>query len=195
MQSKHQAATSNTPDGVRLSRERILDTAIELVHAGGLEALSMRRIAQQLDVWPMSLYRYFRDKDELIEALEDAAAQQVTLPNPDASWRQQATELLRQLHDTFAHHPGTAGLRVNSPRDTPAAHRISEAGLAIFRSAGFDEPEAARAWQALLSYTAGFPGLQLGWQPAHATEDDFDYGLQRLLDGLSARLAERQAAR
>jgi AcrR family transcriptional regulator len=192
MRRKDQNGAASTPDGAGLSRERILDAAMALVDHDGIEALSMRRIAQQLDVWPMSLYRYFHDKDELLEALGDATAEQVDLPDPDAPWREQAAELLRGLRAAFARHPGTAGLRVDSPRHTPAAHRISEAGLALLRHAGFDEPEAARAWQALLSYTAGFPGLHQVWQGPGATPDDFDYGLQRLLDGLAQRLKERQ---
>jgi AcrR family transcriptional regulator len=193
MQRKNQNTAAHAPDGARLSRERILDTAIALVDTDGIEALSMRRIAQQLDVWPMSLYRYFHDKDELIEALGDATAEQVSLPDPDAPWRQQAAELLRGLREAFARQPGTAGLRVDSPRHTPAAHRISEAGLAILRHAGFDEQEAARAWQALLSYTVGFPGLHLAWRAQGTTTDDFDYGLERLLDGLSQRLTQPQS--
>lgn len=192
MRRKDQTAATDTPNGAGLSRERILDTAISLVDSDGIDALSMRRIAQQLDVWPMSLYRYFHDKDELLEALGDATAEQVDLPSTHAPWREQASELLRSLRAAFARHPGTAGLRVDSPRHTPAAHRISEAGLAILRHAGFDDQEAARAWQALISYTAGFPGLHLTWQEPASTAEDFDYGLQRLLDGLAGRLTQPQ---
>src|SRR3954453_13226884 len=52
-----------------LSRERILEVALELASAEGVEALSMRRLAQELDVWPMSVYRYFQDKDALLDAM------------------------------------------------------------------------------------------------------------------------------
>lgn len=190
MGRNNETAAEQATNGARLSRERILEAAMTLVDSDGIEALSMRRIAQQLDVWPMSLYRYFQDKDELIAALDDATAEQVTLPDPDAPWREQAAELLRGLRKAFARHPGTTGLHVESPRHTPAAHRISETGLAILRRAGFEEQEAARAWQALLSYTAGFPGLHLAWQAAEATADDFEYGLDRLLDGLSQPLTD-----
>ena len=53
----------------RLSRERILEVARRIASDEGLDALSMRRIAQQLDVWPMSLYRHFADKEALLDAL------------------------------------------------------------------------------------------------------------------------------
>ena len=58
-------AASSTPPGTRgarLSRERIVEAALGIVEREGLGALSMRRLAQELDVWPMSVYRYFRDK-------------------------------------------------------------------------------------------------------------------------------------
>jgi TetR/AcrR family tetracycline transcriptional repressor len=55
-----------------LSRERIVDAAFRLLEQDGWDALSMRRLAQELDVWPMAVYRYFRDKDELVEALSRA---------------------------------------------------------------------------------------------------------------------------
>jgi len=54
--------TTSEP-ATRLSRERVLEAALALAEREGLEALSMRRIAQELDVWPMSLYRYFHDKE------------------------------------------------------------------------------------------------------------------------------------
>src|SRR5205814_741573 len=52
-----------------LSHEWILEVALELAEAEGIEALSMRRLAQELDVWPMSVYRYFQDKDALLDAM------------------------------------------------------------------------------------------------------------------------------
>ena len=53
----------------RLSRQRIVATSFGLLEREGWEALSMRRLAQELDVWPMAVYRYFHDKDELVDAL------------------------------------------------------------------------------------------------------------------------------
>src|ERR671936_593320 len=116
----------------RLSRDRILDAALALVDREGLEALSMRRLAEELDVWPMSLYRYFHDKEELVGALADAAAEEVTPPSPSRPWREQMTELLAQARTIFERHPG--GLRPHD--DGPAAARVRETGLAILEQAG-----------------------------------------------------------
>jgi len=164
---------ANVARGERLSRQRILDAALALLGRDGPEALSMRRLAQELDVWPMSLYRYFHDKDELVAALADAAAEDIATPLPSSPWREQMRELLAQARVILESHPG--GLR---PQDTrPAASRVHTAGLAILERAGFAGGEADKAWQALLAYTAGAAAFD-------SSTEEFDYGLARLLNGL-----------
>jgi AcrR family transcriptional regulator len=170
--------TTTGARGERLSRERILDTALALVARDGLDALSMRRLAQDLDVWPMSLYRYFHDKDELLVALADAAAERIAPPAVSGSWRTQMQELLGQARTIFQSHPG--GLRPQD--DGPATARVRDTGLAILERAGFAADEAHTAWQALLAYTAGSAAFDSG-------AGDFEYGLARILDGLQAQLA------
>jgi AcrR family transcriptional regulator len=171
-----QAATTPAR-GERLSRERILGAALALVARDGLDALSMRRLAQDLDVWPMSLYRYFHDKDELVAALADAAAENIAPPATVGPWREQMQELLGQARTIFERHPG--GLRPQD--DGPAAARVRDTGLAILQRAGFDHNEAQTAWQALLAYTAGTAAFA-------SSAADFEYGLARMLDGLGSML-------
>jgi TetR/AcrR family transcriptional regulator, tetracycline repressor protein len=206
----------------KLSRERIVEAALEVVGRDGLEALSMRRLAQELDVWPMSVYRYFRDKEELLDAVVDGAADEIALGSGSGSWREQIRDLL--LHARAALGQDPAGLRTRFTRAmlTPGALRLSEAGLKILQDAGFEPGEAARAWRALCGYAFGFTGFDDDAAPDEALRraraalatlppDDFpaltaaadgfagalvgheelDYGLDRLLDGLEARLAAR----
>jgi len=170
----NQVTPTGAPD--RLSRQRILDTALALVSSDGLDALSMRRLAQALDVWPMSLYRYFHDKDALVAALADAAAEDIASPAGDGPWPKQMRELLGQARAALERHPGSL-----HPQDEgPAAVRVRDAGLTILKRAGINGTEAASAWQALLAYTAGAAGFNLD-------TEDFEYGLNHLLKGLSAR--------
>jgi AcrR family transcriptional regulator len=158
---------------MRLSRERIVDAALQLVERDGWNGLSMRRLAQQLDVWPMAVYRYFRDKDELLEAMAEAAAEQVSLPSGRGSWRTQMRKLLHESRRALGGQPASRALL------TPASLRLSDAGLRILRDAGLDEADTAKAWRALFVYTLGFS----------ADEDaEFEFGLECLLDGLDARL-------
>jgi TetR/AcrR family transcriptional regulator, tetracycline repressor protein len=207
----------------RLSRELILQVALESVDEDGLEALSMRRLAQKLDVWPMSIYRYFRDKDELLDAVAESAAEGLTVPANRASWRNQMRQLLHEARRVLGADAG--GLATRLPRAilSPGLLKLSEAGLTILDRAGFDREEAARAWRAILSYTFGFtatavagdaerltraaiaslpedeyPALSAAANElaaALAAEEEFDHGLDSLLDGLmrAASSPERTA--
>jgi TetR/AcrR family tetracycline transcriptional repressor len=201
-------------DVVRLSNERILAAARDIVEGEGLDALSMRRLAKDLDVWPMSVYRYFRDKDDLLDALAASAAGEVVIPRPGASWREQMVALLEQARAAMSTDTGG---RLPRAFLTPAVLRISEAGLAILEDAGLGKDEAARAWRTLWSYTFGFATFALAPTPAEArrrtrsalaalpdedypaltsaadevaaafaADEEFRYGLERLLDGLAA---------
>jgi TetR/AcrR family tetracycline transcriptional repressor len=197
-----------------LSRERILEVALELAAAEGVEALSMRRLAQELDVWPMSVYRYFQDKDALLDAMAaDLMAQLPELP-ASGSWRERMHGLLDEVASRLADAPGLA-TRLPRAFLAEGALRLPEAGIAILLDAGFRRAEAASAWRALWSYTFGFAtfgvesaravraavaGLHEDEYPALAeageafadalaSRDEFAAGLDRLLDGLEARAA------
>jgi AcrR family transcriptional regulator len=219
------AASSTRHTG--LSRERILGVARQLVDQEGMNALSMRRLAQELDVWPMSVYRYFQDKDELLDALAESAAEAIPLPSGDESWRIQLTALLNDARTAVGQDPSGIGGRLARAFLTPGALRVSEAAMRILQSAGFEPAEAASAWRALWSYTFGFATFRIGptasetlrhtrtaiaalpdeeyptllgapneFAAALAGEEEFDHGLQRLLDGLEAQLAhDRRSTR
>jgi AcrR family transcriptional regulator len=166
------AQPSSSPPREPLSRERILATALALGRRDGPEALSMRRIAQELDVWPMSLYRHFRDKDELLDALASEAARGLSSPGDGRSWREDMTTLLDRTYMAFAAHP--AGVRLHREAS------LRETGEAILARAGLNGPEADSAWTALVAYAAG--AAAIGADPAR-----FGYGAERLLDGIQAR--------
>jgi AcrR family transcriptional regulator len=154
----------------RLSRERIIDAALGLTAREGPTALSMRRVAQELDVWPMSLYRYFRDKDELVEALAESAAEEIA-PSGDGPWRDELGELLSAARRAFERNPGSARLL----RD----RRLRESGLTLLIRAGLTRAEALDAWDAAMAYAAGAAAVRL-------SPKRFEYGLGRLIDGFTA---------
>src|SRR4051794_31555637 len=89
----------------QLSRDRILTAARAVVEEDGLDALSMRRLAQELDVWPMSVYRYFQDKDELVDAVAASSAEAFELPSRRGSWRTQMRQLLGDARARLAAEP------------------------------------------------------------------------------------------
>jgi TetR/AcrR family tetracycline transcriptional repressor len=171
----------------------------------------MRRLAQELDVWPMAVYRYFRDKDELLDAMLGAAAEAVTIPRERGPWRAQMGDLLREVRRTLGTHSSALGLPAGRVLLSTGGLRISDAGLRILGRAGLDPQEAARAWGALFGYAVGFPTFESDARQARMAiaglpEEDypaltaaaqafatsgegdaqFEYGLECLLDGLEA---------
>ncbi|WP_067890289.1 TetR/AcrR family transcriptional regulator [Actinomadura chibensis] len=88
----------------RLTPEQIVRTAIELADASGLDALSMRRIADELGVSPMSIYTYVPGKAELIDVMVDRAVAELTPPDQD-SWRGRLEHIARGNWDLFHRHP------------------------------------------------------------------------------------------
>jgi TetR/AcrR family tetracycline transcriptional repressor len=204
----------------RLSPERILRVALDLTQREGLDGLSMRRLAQELDVWPMAVYRYFRDKDELLDAMLGAAADGVTIPPERGPWREQMSELLHEVRRTLGTHSSALGLPAGRVLLSAGGLRISDAGLRILGRAGLEPREAAQAWGALFGYAVGFPtfesdarqarvaiaGLPEDEYPALSaaaeafvasgeSEAQFEYGLECLLDGLEARVQTKKGPR
>ena len=193
--------------------------ALAVAAREGVDALSMRRLAQELDVWPMSVYRYFQDKDALLAAMAADVAGRVSRPQRRGSWRAQMLALLSDAERSIAASPGLAD-RLPRAFLTPDALRLSEAGIAILKEAGFADVEAASAWRALWSYTFGsatfrvesarsvraavaalpddgYPALAGAANElaaAFADDDEFEAGLNRMLDGLEQKLgaAERR---
>ena len=165
-------------DQTRLSRERIVEASFGLLESEGWEALSMRRLAQELDVWPMAVYRYFRDKDELVDALVDHVVQTIELPGAGGGWREQVGGLLDTARATLERLPPELRTRLASALLAPDAPGLSASGREILESAGLAPDEARMAWSTLGAYTIGFALIAPGETP-------FEYGLDRLLDGLA----------
>jgi TetR/AcrR family tetracycline transcriptional repressor len=175
-------ARSPEPEPSRLSRERIVEAAFGLLEREGWEALSMRRLAQELDVWPMAVYRYFRDKEELVDAVLGSVVETMELPRVSGSWRDRLSELLGSARRTLEPLPPELRTRLAPQLAAPGALPVSEAGIGAMKSAGFTRAEAARAWEALAAYAVG----SLSCRPGRSQRDrrQFEYGLDRLLDGL-----------
>src|SRR2546421_2356695 len=147
-------ATPAAPPG--LSGERIARAALELSDREGVEGLSMRRVAQRLGVTPMALYFHFRNKEELIDAVVDLGAREMTLPSERGPWKRQLRLLMEEIRRSVERHPGALRMRLARPLMSPGVLRGPELGLRILLRAGFSPKDAVGAWRALFSYTLGF---------------------------------------
>jgi AcrR family transcriptional regulator len=148
--------STTRPSRGSLSRQQVAEAALTFIERNGPEALSMRRLAAELEVGTMTLYGYFRDKDELLDAVVDAATAHIAIPSRRGTWKSQIRALMEQIRTALADHPIGILLRLRRPMWSPGALRISEAGVRILREAGFSRAEAARAYRSLFSYTFGF---------------------------------------
>ena len=89
----------------KLSRETIAAAALAIADAEGFQAVSMRRVAQELNVGTMSLYYYVRTKDDLISVMDDALMSEALLSTVPKNWKQAITEIATRTHSIFSRHP------------------------------------------------------------------------------------------
>src|SRR5918992_298869 len=88
-----------------LSRDRILYAAVRLADSDGIDALSMRKLAQQLGVDPMSLYNHVRDKEDLLDGIVDVVVGEIELVALGADWRSSLRETILAARRTMLRHP------------------------------------------------------------------------------------------
>jgi AcrR family transcriptional regulator len=140
----------------RLSRERVLRAAIAHADAGGLEALTMRQLADDLGVAPMALYRHVANKDDLIDAMVDVVFSEIGLPSGGADWKIAMRQRAIALRDVLLRHRWAIGLMESRRSPGPANLRHHDAVLGKLRAAGFDVAMAAHTYSVLDSYIYGF---------------------------------------
>ncbi len=139
-----------------LSREGIVDVAIRVADADGTAAVSMRRIAQELGVDPMSLYRHVGAKDGLLDLMTDAVIARIERVEPGATWMETAREQMLAARRTVLRHPWTAEVLKARPVPTPAALRYVDTVLGVLRGGGLSPALAHHALHALGSRLLGF---------------------------------------
>lgn len=140
----------------RLSRERVLRAAIASADTGGLEALTMRTLAEMLEVAPMALYRHVANKDDLIDAMVDVVFSEIGLPSGGADWKTAMRGRAISLRDVLARHRWAVGLMESRRSPGPANLRHHDAVIGKLRAAGFSIQMAAHAYSVLDSYIYGF---------------------------------------
>ena len=128
----------------RLSREAIIVSAVSLADAEGLEAVTIRRLAQEHGVTPMAMYWHFNDKDSLLDALAEHLIEAVQLPEPgDEEWDTELREILRAFLVAIRPHPTLAALVLRRILIAESGLRIAERVLGLLGRAGFGVDRAA----------------------------------------------------
>src|SRR5512134_389303 len=89
-----------------LTRERVIEAALRIMDAEGLEAVTMRRIGRELGVEAMSLYNHVRDKDDILDGISDAVMSQFEMPSATKDWSKDARAMAREWRRLLGLHPG-----------------------------------------------------------------------------------------
>jgi AcrR family transcriptional regulator len=147
--------------GRPLSRSAIVAKALDIVDSDGLAAVSLRRLARELGVTPMSLYRYVQSKEDLLSGIADAVLAGLDLSmDAELSWWEQLRSLLRALVDVLAEHPSVAPLLTSSYARSLNGLRALEALLDILRRAGFSPARATELARWSVAWTIALTALQ-----------------------------------
>ena len=155
MATKIETSTS-APPRVPLSRERILSSAVALADEGGVESLSMRKIALELGVVPMALYKHVANKDELLDGLVDVVVGEIDPPLPDADWRMTIRERVLSARRALLRHPWASQVIESRTDPTPAVIEYMDSMIGIFRGGGFSIDVTHHAMHAMGSRLLGF---------------------------------------
>jgi AcrR family transcriptional regulator len=138
----------------RLSREAILDAALQIVDAEGLDALTMRRVSDALETGPASLYAHIGDKEEMVAALLDRVSKEVPLPaqGDPARWEEQLKEIARSARRAYARHRDLARAGLGVIPTGEHTLPVIEAMLAILSAGGVSPRVAAFSMDILALY-------------------------------------------
>ena len=154
-----------------LTKERVLRAAIALADKGGIDALSMRKLADDLGVEAMSLYHYVASKDDLLDGITDIVAGEIVAPSARGEWRAAVRKSAVSFHDTLARHPWACSLMMTNGVG-PARLRYMESLLRRLREAGFSPQSTHHAYHALDSHIIGFTLWAAGYTSAMKANPD-----------------------
>jgi len=139
-----------------LTRARVLACAVELADRDGLEALTMRRLGEELGVEAMSIYGHVANKDDLLNRMVDAVFAEIDLPPTSAPWRDALRHRSVSFREVLRRHPWAVALKGSGTNPGPATLRHHDRVLGTLLTGGFSLELTAHAISALDSYIYGF---------------------------------------
>ena len=144
------------PKRARLNRERVLEAAVTLADEIGIDALSMRRLAQELGVVPMALYKHVADKEDLLDGMVDAIIREIAALVPDSGWRDTIRRRVLSARSTLHRHRWARQAIESRSHPTPAVLEYQDSFAGIFLAGGFTPDLAHHVMHALGGRMWGF---------------------------------------
>ncbi|GAB2775940.1 TetR/AcrR family transcriptional regulator [Streptomyces daliensis] len=149
----------------RLDQARTVKTALDLLNESGLDALTMRRLADAVGAQAGALYRYFATKQDLLTAMAERMIEGVGAaagptgngagPTGDGDWSERVARVARALRAALLAHRDGARVYAGTHATGPNTLGFADSLVGVLREAGFDDGEAARALYAVVNFTVG----------------------------------------
>jgi len=214
-----------------LDRERVFRGAMAVADDAGIAGLTIRSLAKELGVKPMSLYHYVANKDEILDGVVDLVFSEIELPTPGRDWRGELRRRAASARQVLRRHTWAIALLESRTVPGPATLQHHDAFIATLRTAGFSVEMAAHAFAVLDAFVYGFAlqeatlpfegpedvadvttsileGFPLDryphlaematehvLQPGYDFGDEFDFGLDLILDALESKTIGKRSAR
>jgi AcrR family transcriptional regulator len=179
-----------------LSEQAILDAALALLAELGAERVTIRGIAARVGIAPNAVYTYFPDKaavlhglvEQVLGRVHDRQGSDGQGSDRSQPWQDRVQAFAHDLRSELLAHPGSVHLLLASSLDGPNAQAIGAAQLAVLTEAGLEPAAAANAAHLLSVHILGSVALET--TDAATATDRFQWGLDRLLDGLVGYTAD-----
>ena len=151
--------------GIRkgLTPQGILEVAFRVIDADGADALTMRRLGEELGVAAMAIYNHFPNRDALLNALAEQAFDSLPIETGSGNWRARLKGLISAVHSVAAAHPNIYSLIMSRPAKPKASLALMSQAMDALRETGLSEQDAVRWYQTLLILFHGYPS----WRAAH----------------------------
>ncbi len=156
-----------------LNRERVIAVAVALADGIGVDALTIRKLAAELDVKPMTIYHHVLNKEAIIDGMVDVVFSEIDLPPTDANWKTAIRQRCSSARTVLARHPWAAPLMESRTSPGPATLQHHEAVLGCLRAGGFSIEMTAHAYALIDAFVYGF-ALQEASLPATAGDEMAD---------------------
>ena len=125
------------PRRVPLSRDRVLRAAVTLADTAGIESLSMRKLAQELGVVPMALYKHVANKEELLDGMVDIVVGEIDPPVHGTDWKSAVRQRILSARRALLRHPWASRVLESRTNPTPLVLGYMDSMIGMFRAGGF----------------------------------------------------------
>ncbi len=149
-------ASGNKRERPRLTRERVLQSAMALADESGIQSLSMRKLGEQLGVEAMSIYNHVTNKDDLIDAMVDGVFAEIDLAADERNWRVAMRRRAVSVRQVLKRHPWAVPLMQSRTNPGPRTLGHLNALIGVLRGADFSIVLTAHALSAVDAYVYGF---------------------------------------